>query len=75
MIKLRRTRWAGNVVWEERSAFKVLVGKTEGKVHLMETVLRWILMKKDWGKRTGLICLRKGRKVFCCERVMSFLVS
>jgi hypothetical protein len=33
VIKLRRMRWAGNVVWmgEERGVYRVLVGKPEGK--------------------------------------------
>jgi hypothetical protein len=34
VIKLRRMRWAGHVAWmgEERGVYRVLVGKSEGKV-------------------------------------------
>jgi hypothetical protein len=33
MIKFRRMRWAGQVVWirEKRNAYRILVGKPEGK--------------------------------------------
>jgi hypothetical protein len=33
MIRLRRVRWAGHVacLWEMRVAYKILVGKREGK--------------------------------------------
>jgi hypothetical protein len=36
MIKSRRTRWTGHVarMGEMRNAFKILVGKPEGKNHL-----------------------------------------
>jgi hypothetical protein len=33
MIKSRRMRWAGHVIrmWEKRHAYRILVGKPEGK--------------------------------------------
>jgi hypothetical protein len=33
MIKTRRMRWAGHVarIWENRNAYRILVGKTEGR--------------------------------------------
>jgi hypothetical protein len=32
-------RWEGNVVWEEKTAYPVLAGKSEGKIHLEELVV------------------------------------
>jgi hypothetical protein len=33
MMKSRRMRWAGHVgqIWEKRNAYRILVGKPEGK--------------------------------------------
>jgi len=61
-------RWAGHValVGEWRGAYRVLVGKHEGKNHLGDTgvdgrfILRWIFRKWDVGLWTGSIWLRIG---------------
>ena len=44
VIKSRRMRWAGNVarMGEERGAYRVLVGKPEGKRPLGRPRLRWV---------------------------------
>jgi hypothetical protein len=44
MIKSRRTRWAGNVarMREKRNAYRVLVGKPEGKGPLRRPRRRWV---------------------------------
>jgi len=44
VIKSRRTRWAGHVarMGEERGAYRVLVGKLEGKRPLGRRRLRWV---------------------------------
>ena len=52
-----RTRWAGHVarMGERRGVYRVLVGKTEGKIALGrpsadgKIILRWIFMKWDVG--------------------------
>ena len=57
VIKSRRMRWAGHVarMWEERGAYKVLVGKPEGKRPLGRPSLRWVdnirmdLQEVGWG--------------------------
>jgi hypothetical protein len=43
LIKLRRIRWEGCVVWmgEERVVYGVLVGKPEGKRSLVRPRHRW----------------------------------
>jgi len=43
VIKSRRMRWAGHVarIGEERGAYRVLVGKTEGKRPLGRPRCRW----------------------------------
>jgi hypothetical protein len=64
-IKSRRMKWAGHVarVGERRGVYRVLVRKTEGKIHLEDRsvdrrlILRWIFRKWTW---TGLIWLRTG---------------
>jgi len=49
---------------ERRGAYRVLVGKLEGRDHLEDPgidgriTLRWIFRKLDVGSWTGLICLR-----------------
>jgi hypothetical protein len=50
-------RWAGHVarIWERRGAYRVLVGKPEGKDHLGDLdvdgriILRWIFKNWDVG--------------------------
>ena len=44
VIKSRRMRWAGHVarMWEERVAYRVLVGKAEGKRPLGRPRCRWV---------------------------------
>jgi len=44
VIKSRRMRWAGHVarMGEERGAYRVLVGKPEGKRPLERTRRRWV---------------------------------
>jgi hypothetical protein len=44
IIKLRRMRWAGHVgrMGEERNAYRLLVGKPEGKITLGRPRRRWV---------------------------------
>ena len=44
VIKSRRMRWAGHVarMGEERVAYRVLVGKPEGKIPLGRPRRRWV---------------------------------
>jgi hypothetical protein len=44
MIKSRRMRWAGNIarMGEERNAYRILVGKPEGKRPLRRPRRRWV---------------------------------
>jgi hypothetical protein len=44
MIKSRRMRWAGHVarMREKRNAYRILVGKTEGKIPLGRPRRRWV---------------------------------
>ena len=44
VIKSRRMRWAGHVarMGEERGAYRVLVGKPEGKRPLGRPIRRWV---------------------------------
>jgi hypothetical protein len=65
MIKSRRMRWAGHAAAWWRSAYRILVGKPEGKRQPgrprnrsednIKMDLRW-----DGLVRTGLVCLRIG---------------
>jgi len=50
LMKSRRMRWAGHVgcMGEMRNAYKILVGKPEGK-----TVLEWILGRQGGKEWTG----------------------
>ena len=62
VIKSRRMRWAGHVAHmvEERGAYKVLVGKPEGKRPLGRPRHRWVdnirMDLQEWvvGMGTGL---------------------
>jgi hypothetical protein len=51
---------------ERRGAYRVMVGKLEGRDHLEDPgvdgriILRWIFRKLDVSSWTGLICLRIG---------------
>jgi hypothetical protein len=44
MIKLRRMRWAGHVarMGEKRNAYRILVGKPEGRRPLGRSRRRWV---------------------------------
>jgi hypothetical protein len=56
MFKSRRTRWAGHaaLMGEKRNAYKILVGKPEGKTPLGRPRRRWVdnikmdLRKIEW---------------------------
>ena len=69
VIKSRRMRWAGHVarMGEERGAYKVLVGKPEGKRPLGRPRRRWVdnirmdLQEVGCGMWTGLGYPRIGR--------------
>ena len=60
VIKSRRMRWAGHVarMGEERGAYRVLVGKPEGKRPLGRPRRRWVdnirMDVRDVGMWTGL---------------------
>jgi hypothetical protein len=66
VIKSRRMRWAGHVACkgERTGAYRVLVGKPEGKRAVGRPMRRWEdnsemdLQKVGWRCRTGLIGLR-----------------
>jgi hypothetical protein len=68
MIKWRRMRWAGHVarMGEKRNAYRVLVGKQEGKRPLGRPMREWIynikidLREEDGVVWTGLMWLRIG---------------
>jgi hypothetical protein len=57
LIKSRRMRWAGHVarMGEKRNAYRLLVGKPEGKRSLGRPRRRWVdnikmdLLEIDWG--------------------------
>jgi hypothetical protein len=44
MIKSRRMRWVGHVarIGEKRNAYRILVGKADGKRPLGKTIHRWV---------------------------------
>jgi hypothetical protein len=58
IIKSRRMRWVGHVarMGEKRSAYRLLVGKPEGKRPLGRPILRWVdnikmdLLEIGWGR-------------------------
>jgi hypothetical protein len=57
VIKSRRTRWVGHIsrVGERKVAYRFLMGKPEGKSHLVDPgvngriILRWISIIWMWG--------------------------
>jgi len=63
VIKLRRMRWAGLVacVGEKRGVYRILVGKTEGKIPLGRPRHRWEDdIKVGWGVGQGYWLDRSG---------------
>jgi hypothetical protein len=68
VIKSRRMRWAGHIarMGEGRGAYRVLVGRSEGRRPLGRPRHRWEgnikmdLQEVGWGAWTGLIWLRIG---------------
>jgi hypothetical protein len=53
MIKLRRMRWAGHVarLREKSNAYRLMVGKPEGKIPLRRTTRKWVdNIKMDLGE-------------------------
>jgi hypothetical protein len=68
VIKSRRMRWAGYVahMGVRRGAYRILVGRPEGRRPLGRPRRRWednikmYLQKLGWGAWTGLIWLRMG---------------
>jgi hypothetical protein len=53
IIKSRRVRWAGHVarMGEKRNAYRLLVGKPEGKKPLRRPRRRWVdNIKRDLGE-------------------------
>jgi hypothetical protein len=55
MIKPRRMRWAGHIaqIREKRNAYRVLVGKPEGKRPLGRSRRRWVDNIKIYLRETG----------------------
>jgi hypothetical protein len=68
MIKSRRMRWAGHVARKRvgRGAYRILVGRPEGRRPLGRPRRRWEnnikmdLQEVGWGAWTGLMWLRTG---------------
>jgi hypothetical protein len=56
MIKSRRIRWPGHVaqIWEKRNAYRIFVGKPEGKRPLGRPRCRWVDNIKMDLRETGL---------------------
>jgi hypothetical protein len=61
MIKSRRMRWVGHVacMGKKRNAYRILVGKPEGKRPLARPRCRWVDnikmdLKRDWMGWYGL---------------------
>ena len=69
VIKSRRLWWTGHVarMGKSRGAYKVLMGKREGRNHLEEPgadrriILKWVLGKWEGWTWTGSIWIRIGR--------------
>jgi hypothetical protein len=65
-MKARMMRWAGHVtrMEEKRNAYRLLVGKPEGRRPLERSRRRWVdnirmdLVEVGWVMRTGLVWLR-----------------
>jgi hypothetical protein len=63
IIKSRRMRWAGHVarMGEKINAYRLLLGKPEGKRPLGRPRRRWVdnikihLLETGWGDLTGLV--------------------
>jgi hypothetical protein len=68
IIKSKRMRWARYVtrMGEKRNAYRLLVGKSDGKRPLGEPRRRWVdnirmnLVEVEWVMWTGLVWLRIG---------------
>jgi hypothetical protein len=54
-IKSRMMRWAGHVarMWEKRNAYRILVGKPEGKRPLGRPRRRWVNNIKIYVREMG----------------------
>jgi hypothetical protein len=52
IIKSRRIRWAGHVarMGKKRNAYRLLVGKPEGKIPLRRPRRRWVDIRMDLGE-------------------------
>jgi hypothetical protein len=59
MIKSRRMRWAGRVarMGEKINAYRILVGKPEGKTPLGRPKRRWVENIKMDPLRNGMVCI------------------
>jgi hypothetical protein len=67
IINSKRVRWTGHVAqMEKRNAYRLLVGKSEGKKKDQDVdgwiILRWILERQDGTVSTGLVWLRIGTR-------------
>jgi hypothetical protein len=69
IIKSRRVRWAGHVarIEAKRNAYRILVGKPQGKKPLGRPRSRYvdniiIDLRQDWVVWTGLVWLRIGTR-------------
>jgi hypothetical protein len=68
IMKSKRVRWAGHVarMGEKRNAYRLLVGKPEGKRSLERPRRKWVdnikidLLEIGWAVWTGLVWLRIG---------------
>jgi hypothetical protein len=62
VIKSRTMRWAGHVarMGEGRGAYRILVGRPEGRRRRWEDNIKMDLQEVRCGARTGLIWLRIG---------------
>jgi hypothetical protein len=80
-IKSRRTRWAGHVarVGEMRSAYKITVGKPEGKMslgrHKRRTEVKMDLREIGWEGLHVFMWLRIGTSGGLCNTIFVLLIS
>jgi hypothetical protein len=61
IIKSGRMRWAGNVarIGEKRNAYRILVGKPDGKRPLGRPRRRWVgNIKMNLKRQEGMVCTR-----------------